>query len=226
MRRYAVPIAFLALAACPAPRQPVPPPAPAPVQAGPPAPPAIVQSQSVWTRDAGLQLRGEAGAVVLPFVFMRLEVLRADTTELMVRCVHCPGGPSGWLARESVVHVPPDVASAAEMELADFALAVRDAASRRDVPALRRAMSRDFVHTLGPIDPGILETLAEWEREGYRSVDRLPFLLDRGIASVAGTAIWAAPPEYASDLRYNGLRAGFRRGREGWEWVFLVSGGM
>ncbi|CAA9326132.1 MAG: hypothetical protein AVDCRST_MAG89-1906, partial [uncultured Gemmatimonadetes bacterium] len=60
---------------------------------------------------------------------------------------------------------PRDITAAAEMELADFALAVRDAASRRDVPALRRAMSRDFVHTLGPIDPGILETLAAWERE-------------------------------------------------------------
>jgi hypothetical protein len=226
MRRFAVPIACLVLAACPAPQRPAPPPAPVPVRAGPAAPPAIVQSQSVWTRDAGLVLRGEGGAATLPFVFMRLEVLRADTTELLVRCVHCPGAPIGWLARGSVVHVPPDVSTAAEMELADFALAVRDAASRRDVPALRRAMSRDFVHTLGPIDPGILETLAQWEREGYRSVDRLPFLLDRGIASVAGTAIWAAPPEYASDLRYNGLRAGFRRGREGWEWVFLVSGGM
>ncbi|HEX8318476.1 hypothetical protein [Longimicrobium sp.] len=226
MRPFAVPIACLALAACPAPQQPVPPPAPAPVQAGPPAPPAIVQAQSVWTRTAGLVLRGETGAVTLPFVFMRMEVLRADTTALLVRCVHCPGGPLGWLPRESVVHVPQEVATAAEMELADFALAVRDAALRRDVPALRRAMSRDLVHTLGPIDPGILETLAEWEREGYRSVDRLPFLLDRGIASVTGTAIWAAPPEYASDLRYNGLRAGFRRGREGWEWVFLVSGGM
>lgn len=228
MPRFAVPILCLALAACSAPRRPVPlpPPPPAPVEVGPPAPAPIAQGHSVWTRTAGLVLRGETSAVTLPYTFMRMEVLRADTSELLVRCLHCPGGPAGWLARDAVVHLPADVTAAAEMELADFALAVHAAALRRDVAELRRAMSRDFVHTLGPIDPGILETLAQWEREGYRLVDRLPFLLDRGIANVAGTSIWAAPPVYATDLRYNDLRAGFRRGREGWEWVFLVTGGM
>jgi hypothetical protein len=170
-------------------------------------------------------MRTEFGGVPLPFVFMRLEVLRADTADLLVRCVHCPGTPEGWVARESVVHAPQPPGTAARLDLAEFVLAVRAAASARDVEALRGVMARDFVHTLGPIDMGLLETFAAWEREQYRTLDRLPFVLDRGVATVAGTPVWAAPPEYAADIRYGDLRAGFRRGPQGWEWIFLVRGG-
>ena len=130
------------------------------------------------------------------------------------------------MARESVVYLPQDPAAAARLELADFALAVRDAANRRDVEALRGVMSRDFVHTLGPVELGVLETLAQWAREDYRQLDRLPFLLDRGIAAVPGTLVWAAPPEFAYQAGYGDLRAGFRRGADGWEFVFLVRSGL
>lgn len=218
----------LSLAACAAPaRRPVPaPPEPAaPPAAQPAPPPPIVQYQSVWTRDAGVPLRTDAGGVQMPYVFMRLEVLRADTADLLVRCVHCPGAPEGWVARQSVVHAPQPPAAAARLDLADFVLAVRAAASARDVEALRGVMARDFVHTLGPIDMGLLETFAAWEREQYRTLDRVPFVLDRGVATVVGTPVWAAPPEYAADSRYGDLRTGFRRGPLGWEWIFLVRGG-
>lgn len=229
MRHTALLLTCLALAACGAPaRPPVPvaPPPPMPAQAAVPAPPPlIVQFQSVWSRTPGLLLRGETSATALPYIFMRLEVLRADTTDLLVRCVTCPGAPEGWVAREGVVHAPADPAAARQGDLAEFALAVRDAAARRDVQALRRAMSRDFSYTLAPVAGGTLEALAQWEREGYRGIDRLPFQLDQGIAAVPGTPIWAAPPEYGASLGYQGLRAGFRHGADGWEWIFLVSGG-
>ena len=229
MRRLAVLLLLCLLAACgiPSPRPvPAPPPvAPPPAPVLPPAPPPIAQFQSVWTRDAGAQLRMDAGGVPLPYVFMRLEVLRADTTDLLVRCVHCPGEPQGWIGRDRVVHWARPAGQAVRLDLADVVLAVRDAAARQDLEALRAMMSRDFVHSLGPLDMGLLETFAAWEREQYRTLDRMPFILDRGVATVVGTPIWAAPPEYASQQGYGDLRAGFRRGRQGWEWIFLVRGG-
>ncbi|HEX6036679.1 hypothetical protein [Longimicrobium sp.] len=228
MRRAAVPLLLLLIAACtPAPRRPaaVAPPPVAPPVVRPPAPPPIVQFQNVWTRDAGTQLRTDAGGVPLPYVFMRLEVLRADTADLLVRCPVCPGTPEGWIERARVVHAPLRPADAARLDLADFVLSVREAAAQRDVEALRSVMARDFVHTLGPLEMGLLETFASWEREGYRTLDRMPFLLDRGVATVVGTPVWAAPPEYASQQGYGDLRAGFRRGPDGWEWIFLVRGG-
>jgi hypothetical protein len=142
-----------------------------------------------------------------------------------VRCVHCRGEVEGWIARERVAHHPRLPAEAAGLDLADFALAVRAAALRRDVDALRAVMGPDFSHQLGPVEPGILETLAAWEREGFASLDRLPALLDRGIAAVSGTPVWAAPPEHATTRGYADLRAGFRPGTDGWEWIFLVRDG-
>jgi hypothetical protein len=232
MRRLAVLILCAFLAACAGPRRParvapvVLPPPPEVIDTMPPPPPPIVANQNVWTRDAGTLLRRETDGVRLPFIFMRLEVLRADTSDLLVRCVHCPGAPQGWISRESVVHYVRPRSDVRKMELAEFVLAVREAASQRDVEALRRAMSREFVHTLGPLEMGLLETFAAWEREGYRTVDRLPFILDRGVSTVPGTPVWAAPPEYAAQLGYQDVRAGFKRGAEGWEWIFLVRDGM
>jgi hypothetical protein len=233
MRRAAVLTLWLILTACGGPTRrrlppvpPPPPPAPVVVDTLPPPPPQIAAGQSVWTRDAATQLRTESGGVTLPYVFMRLEVLRADTTDLLVRCVHCPGAPQGWIARAGVVHIVRAPQEARRLELADFVLAVRDAAARQDVETLRRTMSREFVHSLGPLEMGLLETFAAWEREQYRTLDRLPFILDRGVATVPGTPVWAAPPEYAAAIGYRDLRAGFRRGPDGWEWIFLVRDGL
>jgi len=222
MPRTCLVLPLLLLAACPAPARRAPSPPVAPVVEPPPPPPAPPPPTMVWTREAGQSLRGENSPVPLPYVGMRLEVLRSDTTELLVRCVHCPGTPMGWIAPESVVHQPRRPLEAAQLELGDFVLAVRDAASRRDVAALRQVMSRDFVHQLGPAETGVLIAVGDWEREGYRDLDRLPFILDRGVVPVPGTQVWAAPPEFAARPNYADLRAGFRRGARGWEWIFLV----
>lgn len=227
MLRSALPL-LLALAACAAPRATVPPPVPPPPAAAPaePAPPAIAVGASVWNRDPGAALLGETSGTTLPFLFMRLEVLEAEGGRLRVRCARCEGYPEGWISEDAVVHRPLAPREAARLELADFALAVRHAALARDVEALRPVMARQFSHQLGPLEPGTLETFAAWEREGYRTLDRLPFLLDRGIATVHGTAVWAAPPEFTTTLEYADLRAGFRRGPDGWEWLFLVRDGL
>jgi hypothetical protein len=209
---------------------------PAPLQVAQPAsepePPAavapaaeIVAGTSVWNRDAGVLLRGATEMLPLPHVFMRLEVMEAEGAELRVRCVHCPLLREGWIGRDAVVHAPAPPARAAGGELAEFALALRDAAIRRDIGALRPVLSAEFSHQLGPLEPGVLETLAAWEAEEYAALDRLPGLLDRGIAPVPGTQLWAAPPEHAAGRGYADLRAGFRRGDGGWQWIFLVRDG-
>lgn len=222
------PLVLLCLAACAPPRAAPPAPAPLPAAAPAPpepAPPAIEPGASVWNRDPGAALRGEAGDATLPYLFLRLAVLETDSARLRVRCVHCPGRPEGWISRGAVVHLPLPPREAARLELADFALAVREAALARDVEALRPVMSREFTHQLGPRELGTMETFAAWEAEGYRTLDHLPFLLDRGIATVIGTPVWAAPPAFTTTLAYADLRAGFRRGPDGWEWLFLVRDG-
>jgi hypothetical protein len=227
MLRTAPAVLLVLAAGCLPPRAPAPPapPAPAPVPAADPGPPPPAVGASVWNRDPGVQLRGDAGGATLPFLFMRLEVLEAEGAALRVRCVHCAEAAEGWIDAARVVHHPLPPGEAARRYLADFLLAVRHAAVHRDVEALRPVMSREFSHQLGPVEPGLLETFAAWEREGFASLDRLPSLLDRGVASVAGTAVWAAPPEHATLRGYADLRAGFRRGAGGWEWTFLVRDG-
>jgi hypothetical protein len=179
----------LLLAACiPAPQvapepEPFPPPPAADVV--PPPPPT-----EAWTAEPGTALRTAGQPAVLPHAFMRLEVMHADTAELMVRCVWCPGQPIGWVPLAAVVHESPAPREAAALSLAEFALAVRAAATRRDVEALRPVMARDFVHSLGPAEGGVLEALAAWEREGYRLLDQVPRLMDGGIVAVPGTPVW------------------------------------
>jgi hypothetical protein len=193
----------------------------------PPAPPgpAPFTASEVWTAQPGVVLRGEAGTVTLPWTFMHLAVLRVDSTELQVRCLVCRGAPVGMVARDQVVHELRPAAEAARLELADFALAVRDAARRRDLEALRAMMSRDFTWSLdGP--EGVLEALGAWQGRRAGDLERLPGLLDRGIGSVGPGGTWAAPPEHVTQRGYNDLRAGFRRGPAGWQFIFLVRPGL
>jgi len=175
----------------------------------------------VWTAQPGLVLRVEGGNVTLPWLFMRLQVLRVDSAELQVRCLTCRGEPTGMIPRASVVHEARAPADAAKLELADFALAVRAAALRRDYDALRAMMSRDFVYSLDDAE-GVLEALARWQGRRADDLLRLPALLDRGIVSAGPGGVWAAPPEFVTQRGYNDLRAGFRRGPTGWQFIFLV----
>lgn len=178
----------------------------------------------VWTREAGTTLAPDSAVAggVVPHLFTRLEVLRADSARLHVRCVVCTPRVEGWVPRGAVVYQPAAPEAAARGELAEFLLAVRSAAERADVAALRPVMSRRFTSSFSGGD-GILEALARWEWEGHRSLRRLPGLLDRGV-STRDQRIWAAPPEYLSQPQYYDLRAGFRREEGRWEWIFLVRG--
>jgi hypothetical protein len=207
------------LSACAAPR-PAPPPAPPAPSAPPPFPYTVV-----WTREAGTALRPDsAGAPVppLPNAFTRLEVLRSDSAAVYVRCVVCTPRWEGWVDKARVVFEPRAPHLAANGELAEFLLAVRAAAQRRDMAALRPVMSRQFTHSLNGAD-GVLEAVGRWEQEGFRRFDRIPFLLDRGVASPDGT-VWAAPAAWVTDRAYRDLRVGFRRENGRWEWIFLVPG--
>jgi hypothetical protein len=222
LRRTAT-LALCALAACvpPPPPAPLPPPPPPPAPAGPPP----FTATEVWTAQPGLVLRGEGGEVTLPWVFMRLQVLRVDSTQLLVRCLVCRGAPTGLLPRASVVHEVRAPAEAATLELADFVLAVREAARLKDYPALRAMMSRDFVYSLD--DPaGVLEAVAGWQGRRTGDLQRLPALLDRGVISAGPGGVWAAPPEFVTQRGYADLRAGFRRGATGWQFMFLVRPGV
>jgi hypothetical protein len=217
--RRAAAAALCALAACTPPPRPVPVPPP-PLPAPPAGPPPFTATE-VWTAQPGLVLRVEGGGVTLPWAFMRLQVLRVDSAELQVRCLICRGAPTGMIPRASVVHEARPPADAAKLELADFALAVRAAAFRRDYEALRAMMSRDFVYSLDDAE-GVLEALAGWQGRRTSDLERLPSLLDRGIVSAGPGGVWAAPPEFVTQRGYNDLRAGFRRGPAGWQFIFLV----
>lgn len=222
-KRTPVLVLLVLAAACggrrPVPVRQAPQPAPAPAR------PALPTPRDVWTRQAGVRLRGDSSQTTLPYAAMRLEVIRGDSASLYVRCARCAQPVMGWVPRESVVHVPRSPAEAAAGEdLAEFVLAVRAAAQRRDVQALRAVMSPRFVHDPDGRD-GVVEAFSDWEREQFRRLDRLPFLLDRGVASVPGTQLWAGPPEFATAPGYQDLRAGFRRNAQGrWEWSFFVQG--
>lgn len=212
-----LPFLLLCVAGC-GPRQTAAPAAPA-------APPPPFPHAAVWTREGGIALRPDSAGVAqapLANAFTRLEVLRSDSASLYVRCVVCTPRVEGWVEKERVVFEPRTPALAAHGDLPEFLLAVRAAAARRDVAALRPVMSRRFAHSLGGAD-GVVEAIGRWEQEGFRRLDRLPFLLDRGVATPDG-AVWAAPPAWVTDRSYRDLRAGFRREGDRWEWVFLVPG--
>ncbi|HEX6751286.1 MAG TPA: hypothetical protein VF092_28605 [Longimicrobium sp.] len=218
MRRVLIAAALLAAAAC------VPRPAPAPPPLPPPPPPPAAPpftAAEVWTAQPGVVLRGDSASTTLPWTFMKLAVVRVDSTELVVRCMACRGFPIGRVPRDRVVHEPRTPVDAAKGELADFALAVREAARRHDLEALRRVMARDFVYTLdGP--EGSLEAMSAFQGRRSGDIDRLPALLDRGVVSTGGGGVWAAPPEFVTQRGYGDLRAGFRRTATGWEFAFLV----
>lgn len=212
-----------AAAACTPPPRPAPAPPPPPPPA-PPGPPPFTATE-VWTAQPGVVLRGEGGSVTMPWTFMHLAVLRVDSAELQVRCLTCRGAPVGMVPRAQVVHEVRAPADAAQGELAEFALAVRDAALRRDYEALRRMMARDFTWSF--TDPeGVLEAVAAWQGRRASDLQRLPGLLDRGIVSAGPGGVWAAPPEHVTVRGYNDLRAGFRREATGWQLIFLVRPGL
>ncbi len=218
----AVAILLLLGSACAAPR--AAPPVEPPVAELPPAPEPEppFPHPFVWTARAEVAIRTETRQIAVAHLFSRLEVLGNDSLGLHVRCSFCADSVPGWVSREDVVYEPLSPHLAAHRELAEFLLAVRHAAIVRDIEALRPVMVGNFVHSLDGSE-GNLEALRRWIWEDYRSIDRLPALLDRGVTTRDGR-VWAAPPEHLTDPGYRDLRAGFRRVGDRWEWLFLVRG--
>lgn len=201
--------------ACAGPRVP-PPVEPEPVSAPEPA----VLPTFVWTPRAGLPLRTEGGSAVVPHLFSRLEVLGTDSLGIHVSCSFCREPVRGWIEREEVIYEPLTPHLAAHGELAEFLLALRDAAVRLDLELLRPVMARDFINHFDAPE-GAEEAISRWRWEQFRTLDHLPRLLDRGVASRDGR-LWTSPPDFLTDASYEGLRAGFRRSGDRWEWLFLV----
>lgn len=208
------------LAACATPA--APPPVEAPPPEMQPAPPLVFPHEYVWTRDVNTVLRTDSGDVVIPRMFTRLQVTGTDSLGLLVACPECPAHGAGWLDTARVVYAAAAPEAEAAGDLPRFLLAVRNAAVERDVAALRTVMDPEFTFSFGPAG-GRLEALAAWQQEGFRSLDELPALLDRGVVSQE-SRIWVAPPEYLNDTNYLGPRAGFRRQEGKWVWLFLVRG--
>lgn len=214
---FVVCLVLLAVSGCSA-----PPPPPAPPPQAPPPPPFL--HAEVWNRTAGAQLVGDSASYLLPRVAMRLDVLRADSATLRVRCAGCERPVEGTIPKAEVVwdSLPPS--AAASGDLAELVVAVRSAAVRRDVQALRPVLASTFMSSLAGRE-GVIETVAAWQRQDFRTLDPLPKLLDRGVSPYG--ELWVAPPEFLTDPAYAGLRTGFRKGGDGrWEWTFLVRSGM
>jgi hypothetical protein len=176
-----------------------------------------------WTAQGGVAVHTDTGEVLIPKPFTRLNVLGVDSLGVLVRCLYCIPALEGRVQQDDIVHEALSPEAASRLGLAEFALAVREAASRRDQQALGPVMARDFTFGFegggGPVD-----AFHRWRFQGFRSLDNLPPLLDRGLAT-RDSVVWTAPPVFLTDPEYHGLRAGFRRGMHGrWEWIYLVGG--
>lgn len=167
----------------------------------------------------------DSAAIALPYPFTRLDVTGSDSLgHFIVTCTYCPQPVSGSVRPDDVVYEVHAPAEAATGSLAEFALAIRDAAAWRRIDSLSVVMVEDFTFGLSSQrDRGI--ALIAWERESYRNLDQVPRLLDAGLVQI-GKDFWVAPEPYALQPGYQGLRLGFERnastGR--WEWLFLVKG--
>jgi hypothetical protein len=178
-----------------------------------------------WTARAAVQIRTAAGQpTTVAHPFTRFDVLDVDSTGsiLLLRCARCAEPTEGWIRKEDLITEPLPLERAVEGSLAEFALALRQSAISRDLPALREVMYRDFTFSFGG-GGGPADAFSRWRHEGYRSLEALPALLDHGLATDDGV-LWAAPPAFLADEDFRGLRAGFRRVENRWEWLYLVRG--
>lgn len=207
-------VAAVLTTACAAPPPPPPPEAP---------PRYEFAHTRVWTAYPAVAIRGDSVTATVPRPFTALAVQDADSVWITVTCESCEGAPSGRVRHDEVLYDPKAPTEAAYGSMAEFALAVRDAAERADLLALAPVMAEDFTFSLVGLQ-GAGRARAAWAADGFEVLSRVPELLDRGL-SRAGAGLWVAPPEYLENPAYHGLRIGFRRSAGGaWQWLFLVRG--
>lgn len=215
------PFLFLALpillaSGCRPPPPPPPAPPPEPEQPLRPAP-----FEVAWTAGTAIVAPDSGTAIVVP-PGTRLDVTAVDSAGLRVRCGRCERPDEGLLTKGELVTQPQIPLAAATGSLGEFALALRAAAEARDLPALREVMAPEFSFVLEG-SPGRDLALSTWEREGFRSLDAVPELLDGGLFELNG--LWVAPHEFARSPNYHGPRLGIARAVDGrWEWLFLIRG--
>lgn len=212
--------ALLVMSGCAPASHPDPAPAPEPLSEPPPPLPQVV-----WTGQPEVAVRRGGSAILLEQPFTRLDVAGRDSTGLLiVTCAYCEPLVSGMVSEEEVIWSPLTPNEAASRSLAEFALAVRDAAAWRRVADLVPVMASDFTFGFSAQRDRVI-TLTAWEWEGFRNLDQVPRLLDEGMVQIDDD-FWVAPEEYANQPGYQGLRVGFRRSAESgrWEWLFLVRG--
>jgi hypothetical protein len=175
-----------------------------------------------WTLSSGADLRASDGEPLpAPRPFTRVEVIGVDSLGLRVRCEGC-GGVEAYADPERLLFEAPPPGVAAWGTLEEFALAIRDAAARRDLESLRPVMSPEFSHGfIGVQTPE--SAFATWIAEDFATLDAVPALLDGGLASRDGR-IWSAPPAFVEELGFRGLRIGFRQSGGRWEWIYLIRG--
>lgn len=197
---------------------------PAPAPEPEPAPPEFEFPHTlVWTAHRDVVLRGDSASVMVPRPFTALSVVEADSAGISVRCPACEGEPAGRVLHSEVLYEPVSPVQAASGSVAEFALAVRAAAETRDVQALALVMHPQFTFSLVGLQ-GAERARSAWAAERYEVLERVPALLDGGLAP-AGGGLWVAPADFVEQTSYAGLRIGFRRSSGGrWEWLFLVRG--
>jgi hypothetical protein len=198
----------------------------APVQPAPepePAPSIVYAHETVWTADEHAVLHLADGRTFTPHPVTRLDVIGADSLGVRVRCTGCAAPVEAWVDTLHLVHTARTPAEAAAGTLADFALAVRAAAERRDLDALLPVMTPGFSYSLTR-PASRVDAAAEWRREDLARLGRVPALLDRGLATRDGRT-WTAPAEFVTDRSYRGPRTGFQRVEGRWQWMFFVPGG-
>lgn len=221
MRRAIFPLLIAALAVaggCSLLRRPAPVPEPEPPQQEYEFP-----HTRVWTAHRDVILRGDSASVAVPRAFTALEVEDADSLWLTVRCPGCEGEPAGRVLHGEVLYDAQSPVQAASGSVAEFALAVRAAAQKGDVQALALVMHPEFTFSLVGLQ-GAERARSAWAVHRYEVLERIPELLDGGLAQ-AGGGLWVAPADFVEQTSYSGLRIGFRRSPGGrWEWVFLVRG--
>jgi hypothetical protein len=215
-RPWSAPSLVLLLAATPACARP-----PVPVVEPVPEPVPRFEHAVAWTASAEVVLRSDSSSFLIPRPFTRLDVIGGDTALVEVRCGSCPGELTGTVPVADLVFEVVQPELAASGSLAEFALAVREAAARGEVAALRPVMSPEFTFSFVGLQARD-DAIAAWRTEDFRGLALIPALLDQGLAT-RDSALWVAPPAHAQTLDYRGPRLGFRRDGEGrWEWIFLI----
>jgi hypothetical protein len=210
---------LLLLAGCSTSPPPPPVAPPEPVE-----PPFEFPHAYVWSGRPGIELRVDSVTTAdIPRAHTRLDVIDADADGVVVRCARCAGSVEGRADWADVEWEALEPAAAAHGSISGFALAIRRAAERRDVEALRRVMARDFTYSLiGP--QGREAALVVWQEEGFAALGEIARILDGGLATRDGS-LWAAPAEHLEEFGYRGYRVGFRATPDGrWEWTFLIRG--